>query len=174
MEMSGAMLAPVDVGGVYPLLARVSSYAAIERGSDLVEPRDLIKAIYIADLEHVSRFWDNWETFEELVTRERLVTGASMTYINRCLYLVRLDAMSKERPSGFTGLARVSQAFQEVVAAARKLATERMGNETSPSSCDLLFSVCSIVPELSTALQESGLRLDKLALEVGRRIKQTD
>jgi uncharacterized repeat protein (TIGR03803 family) len=38
------------------------------RGSELIEPRDLIKAIYVADLEHVSSFWTDWEGFERLVT----------------------------------------------------------------------------------------------------------
>ncbi|MFI5072550.1 MAG: hypothetical protein ACHP8A_16835 [Terriglobales bacterium] len=162
MEISGAMLTREDVGGVFPLLAMVSAYAAIERGSDLMEPRDLIKAIYIADLEHVSSFWDNWEGFEKLVTSERLVTGGSMTYINRCLYLMQIHLMSKEHQNGFTGLAKVSPAYQEIVADARKLATERTGLPSTPSARDLLFCVCNKDPELSVALQASGLKLKKL------------
>jgi len=47
----------------------------MERGSELIEPRDLIKAIYIADLEHVSAFWDAWEGFERLVNDEVLANG---------------------------------------------------------------------------------------------------
>jgi hypothetical protein len=50
------------------LLLAVSGYATMERGSELIEPRDLIKAIYVADLEHVSSFWTDWEGFERLVT----------------------------------------------------------------------------------------------------------
>ena len=68
----------------------------MERGSELIEPRDLLKAIYIADLEHVSVFWNDWEGFERFVTSEKLAQGVSQTYINRTLYLFRLEMMSSE------------------------------------------------------------------------------
>jgi hypothetical protein len=34
-------------------------YAAMERGSEVIEPQDLIKAICIVDLEHVSSLWSD-------------------------------------------------------------------------------------------------------------------
>ena len=54
MEVDGTILKQVDAGGVLPFLFMVSGYAAMERGSEFIEPRDLVKAIYIVDLEHVS------------------------------------------------------------------------------------------------------------------------
>jgi hypothetical protein len=101
----GVMLKPEDIGGVCLLLFGVSGYAAMERGSELIEPCDLIKAIYIVDLEHVSSCWTDWEGFEKLVTKERLATGISTTYINRILYLLRFDAMSREKAGSVNLLA---------------------------------------------------------------------
>lgn len=157
------MLEPIDAWGVCALLFQVSGYAAMERGSELIEPRDLIKAIYIADLEHVSVFWDAWEGFERLVNDETLANGRSGTYINRILYLVRLEMAIRDSPDGFIGLGRPSPTLQKIVAAARKLASERSGAVATPSSRDLLFATCSLEPDLSESLQKSGLQLAKLA-----------
>src|SRR5437016_8599660 len=96
MELGATILKPEDAGGVYPLLLAVSGYAAMERGSEVIEPRDLIKAIYITDPEHVLAFWNNWESFEKLILGERFVSGTTATYINRILYLVRVDSISRE------------------------------------------------------------------------------
>ncbi|HTC92891.1 MAG TPA: hypothetical protein VK699_05510 [Terriglobales bacterium] len=167
MDFGGATLSREDAGGLLPLLFMVSGYAAMERGSELIEPRDLIKAIYVADLEHVSIFWNDWEGLERLVSSEKLVTGNSGVYINRILYLIGIDRMSRES-EGVTVLGRPSQAFKEIMAAARKLASERTGAPSTPSSRDLLFCACSQDPELSAALQKSGLRLEKLAAAVGK------
>jgi hypothetical protein len=168
MGIGGQILKLVDTGGVVPLLFMVSGYAAMERGSETIEPYDLIKAIYIVDLEHVSMFWDNWEGFERLVSKERGVGGLPDIYINRTLYLVRLEAMSRENAGSFVGIGRPSQAFQAIVAAARTIASERAGCPGTPSSRDLLFCACSVDPELSAALQASGLQLEKLAAAVGK------
>jgi len=157
------MLETIDAWGVFPLLFLVSGYAAMERGSELIEPRDLIKAIYIADLEHVSAFWNAWEGFERLVNDEVLANGRSGTYINRVLYLVRLELAMRDSPDGFTGLGRPSPSLQTIVATARKLSSDRSGAVATPSSRELLFATCSLDPELSESLQKSGLQLAKLA-----------
>ncbi len=157
------MLEPIDAWGVFPLLLQVSGHAAMDRGSELIEPRDLIKAIYIADLEHVSAFWDAWEGFERLVNDEALANGRSGTYINRMLYLVRLELAMRDSPDGFTGLGRPSPSLQTIVATARKLSSDRSGAVATPSSRELLFATCSLDPELSESLQKSGLQLAKLA-----------
>ncbi len=157
------MLETIDAWGVFSLLSIVSGYAAMERGSELIEPRDLIKAIYIADLEHVSAFWNDWEGFERLVNDERLANGHSATYINRILYLVRLELAMRDSPDGFIGLGRPSPKLQTIVATARKLASDRSGVAATPSSRELLFAACSLDPELSESLQKSGLQLAKLA-----------
>jgi hypothetical protein len=167
VDTSGALLQPEDTAGVWTLLCALSGFAAMERGSEFIEPRDLIKAIYIGDLEHVSRFWSNWEGFERLVSNEVLGPGNLGVYINRIQYLIRLDAMAREtKEHGFTSLGRASRAIQEIVTAARQLASERAGAPSTPSSGDLLFCVCSQDAELSKALQESGLQLEKLAAAV--------
>jgi hypothetical protein len=156
-----------DALGVWPLLAGLSGYAAMERSSELIEPRDLIKAIYIADLEHVSAFWNNWEGFEKLVSTEIPGPTNSGVYINRIQYLINFDSMMRgTKENGFTLLGRASRTLQEVVAAARSMASRRTGSASTPTSRDLLFCICSHDPELSTALQESGLQLEKLAAVV--------
>jgi hypothetical protein len=60
-----------------------------------------------------------------------------------------------------------SSKLQEIVNAARDLASKREGAPSTPTSRDLLFCTCSHDPELRTALLESGLQLEKLAAAVG-------
>jgi hypothetical protein len=162
MDIDGVFLKRIDAGGVWPLLMMVSGYAAMERGSEFIEPRDLIKGIYVVDLEHVSIFWSDWEGFEKFVTSGKLGNGASESYINRTLYLVRLEMMSRDHPGQFIGVGKPSSALKEIVATARAFASERVGAPSTPSSRDLLFSACSQDSDLSAALQESGLQLEKL------------
>ena len=155
-----------DAGGVCPLLFMVSGYVAMGRGSELIEPRDLIEAIYIVDLEHVSSLWNDWEGFERFITNQRSSSRLSQTYVNRILCLVQIELASREHPGSFVGLGKLSQSFREIVNAARSLASEHAGAPTSPSSRDLLFCACSVDFELARALQESGLQLEKLAASV--------
>ena len=89
--MNTATLRLEDSAGVWPTLMMVSGYAAMERDSETIEVIDLVKAIYIVDLEHVARFWDDWEQFEELVSNQRLGNGMNKIYINRTLYLQNLQ-----------------------------------------------------------------------------------
>jgi hypothetical protein len=55
-----------------------------------------------------------------MVSEDRLANGVPGAYINRTLYLVRLEHISREQ-EGFSAMGRASQALQEVVAAARDL-----------------------------------------------------
>jgi hypothetical protein len=73
------MLETIDTWGVFPLLMQLSGHVAMEGGSEWIEPLDLIKAIYIAGLEHVSAFWSSWEGFERLVNEQKLANGHSGT-----------------------------------------------------------------------------------------------
>ncbi len=164
--MRGLTLRQEDAGSVFPLLLTLSGYLAMERGSELVEPCDLIKAIYIADLEHVSSFWDHWEGFERFVSNRKSAKRPAQTYVNRILYLIRLELTSRENPGCFIGFGAVSQPLRERVDAARKLAGARDGSPGSPSSQDLLFCACSHDPDLAAALQSSGLHLKRLAAAV--------
>lgn len=166
METSSAMLQSIDAGGVCPLLFMVSGFAAMERGSELVEPQDLIKAIYIVDLEHVSEFWNEWQGFETLVSSGPLTNKHSNQYLNRTLYLVRIEFASRDNPEGFIGLGNLSSSFQRIVAEARRFASLRAGIPATPSSRDILYSVCSQDAVLSEALQKSGLQLDRLEASV--------
>jgi len=138
----------------------------MERDSNLIEPRDLLKAIFIADLEHVAEFWSDWKGFERLVSRAHDHAVQPSAYINRTLYLVRMELSIRDNQDGFTGLGSLSRPFQEIVTAARQLASKRSGTDTTPSSCDLLFSICSLDKNLSNALQRSGLHIDRLAAAV--------
>lgn len=166
MAVDGTILKQVDAGGVLPLLFMVSGYAAMERGSEVIEPRDLVKAIYIVDLEHVSLFWSSWEDFERFIMSEKLSEGISQTYINRPLYLLRIELATRENPGCFTELGKPSQEIRRLVDSARTLASEREGVLGTPSSRDLLFCVCSQDSELSAGLKQSGLQFEKLATAV--------
>jgi hypothetical protein len=104
-------------------------------------------------------YWDDWEGFESFVLAD------SMGYVNRVLYLVRIE-LTRTRTEGARELGRPSEALQEVLSAARKLASEKRGVASTPSSRELLFCACSLDPQLSDSLQKSGLRFAKLAESV--------
>ncbi|MBZ5507071.1 MAG: hypothetical protein LAO78_16565 [Acidobacteriia bacterium] len=149
------------------MLLMVSGYAAMERGSDSIEPIDLVKALYIVDLEHLAVFWHDWEGLERLVSNQRLVNGQSKMYINRMLYLIHLEMGMMSEADKINMFGSPSPKFQEIVNSARELASKREGTSSTPTSRDLLFCTCSHDPGLRIALQESGLQLEKLAFAVG-------
>ena len=156
-----------DAAGVWPLLMMVCGHAAMERGSDSIDPIDLVKALYIVDLEHLSMFWHDWEAFERLVSNLRLVNSQSKMYINRMSYLININAGIVSQPDKINIFGIASPKLQEIVNAARALASKREGTPSTPTSRDLLFCTCSHDPELRTALQESGLQIEKLRAAVG-------
>jgi hypothetical protein len=156
------VLKRVDVEGVLPLLLSVSGYAAMERRSNIVEPCDLLKAIYIVDLEHVSMFWRDWEGFERLVLGERPGSRSSGKYVNRVLYLNQVQALMRARPNTAFEFGRASKSLLENVDAARKFAEDREGSGSTPSSRDLLLAIYSQDRVLAVSLKASGLAIDKL------------
>lgn len=165
--MDGNLLRREDTAGVWPLLFMLSAFAARERGSELFELCDLVKAIYIADLEHVSSLWTHWEGFERFVGSQTAATGYPKLYINRILYLIRFELVKSATPvDSFTPLGSPSLQFEQTFAAARALAKEREGEPSTPTSRDLLLAICSNDQSLSIALQESGLQLEKLRAAV--------
>jgi hypothetical protein len=165
--MNGLTLKTEDEGTVWPLLMMASGYAAMERGSESIELRDLLKAIYIVDLEHASRYWSSWEMYETLVSGPKISAGPRAAYINRILYLVRLDTFWREE-EGLKVLGHASNQLLEVLTHARSIATERNGVPASPSTKDLLFAIFSADPEISGMLQESGLQVETLKRDVKR------
>lgn len=164
--MQELTLTPEDAGQICTVLLTMSGYAAMERDSSLIEPRDLVKAIYIVDLEHVSKFWDDWECFETLVSQEKLGNGLSIVHINRFLYLSNLYSLMKEDKQLYPPIGTVSPALKEIFVAARRIAAERAGVLTSPTTRDLLYCICMQDAELSAALRKSGLHLEELTTAV--------
>ena len=165
---TSAILTPEDANSVLALVLLVSGYAAQERGSSAIEPRDLLKAIYIVDLEHVQAFWEEWEDFERFVSGKRLAEAGS-GYINRTVYLVRVEIDLSQAPGGyFRGVGNLSEVVRGIIGEARMLASNRTGNPSTPSSRDLLFSICTRDPSLSKALQDSGLNIESLTQAVRR------
>jgi hypothetical protein len=166
--MFSGLLIPEDSTGPWPLLMMVSGYAAMERGSEHNEPIDLIKALYIVDLEHLSKFWDDWEGFEKLVSNQRLANGQSRMYINRMSYLIYLEKIrASQAPDKIYLFPPASPKLEKIVHAARDLASKREGAASTPTARDLLFCTCSHDPELKAALQQSGLQLERLTTAVG-------
>jgi hypothetical protein len=148
--------------GVWRHLLPICGWSAKERGSELIEPIDLIKAIYIVDLDHVAKYWDDWEGLEDFVTQIKYRNGHVATYINRTHYLLEVFYAARNQAGEFIPIGHPTAAFDDVVAAARKSAVERDGSGADPSSRDFLYSACSLDPTLANALQDSGLQLDKL------------
>jgi len=140
----------------------IAGVSAVERGSEYIEPKDLLKGIYVVDLEHVAQFWESWEQFEHIISTDKLANGVTVDYINRTLYLVRVYVAANEGGALF---ARRSLAVNEIIARAKRFAVERSAVK-SPTSRDLLFSIVGIDRELSSALEESGLKLSELEAAV--------
>lgn len=154
------VLKPEDTNTAWPLLLAASGYAAMERDSELVDLRDLLKAIYIVDLEHVIDYWGDWRAYEALVSGPTLGTQSS-AYINRMLQLIRIDGMWREL-SGSQRLWVPTDSLVAVVESARTFATTRLRSPSGPSATDLLFSVCNYDSQISKMLQDAGLQLEKL------------
>ena len=108
-------------------------------------------------------FWGDWEAFERLVTKGKLANGTEENYLNRTLYLVKVQTLMEKNPGTAFELGRVSRSFLDVVAAARRTATNREGSVGTPSSRDLLYAICSHDTELGVTLKASGLATDRLA-----------
>lgn len=164
MQLSFRELA--TIGGVFHDLLPVSGWCAMQRESKVSEPIDLIKAIYLVDLEHVSKYWSDWEGFEAFILQIPLAGGRKVSYINRARELFELFMAGREEPGRqFVTFALPSLQVQEIVLAAKELATAH-GRDLPPSSCDLLLCVCRKDQGLSEALQKSGLQLERLASDL--------
>jgi hypothetical protein len=168
IDMNDPMFQLVSMEGVWHLLLSMSGMSAMERGSNLIEPLDLVKAIYIVDLEHVSMFWDDWRNYEKFISEIPLVSGRKGGYINRTQKLLQSYMLGRENPGQFVVLATPSQILQDIAFSARKLAQARGGEEELPSSCDLLYCACSEDVSLSEALRQAGLKVEMLGAAVKR------
>jgi hypothetical protein len=153
------------IGGVFRDLLPVSGWCAMQRELKISEPIDLVKAIYLVDLEHVSKYWSDWEDFESFIMEIPLAGGQKVMYINRARELFDLFMAGRDDPGRqFVTFALPSLQVQDIVLAAKELALARGKN--LPSSCDLLLCACRQDQSLSEALQESGLQLDRLAADL--------
>lgn len=164
MQLSFRELA--TIGGVFHDLLPVSGWCALQRESKVSEPIDLVKAIYLVDLEHVSKYWSNWEGFEAFITEIPLAQGRKLFYINRARELFELFMAGREEPGRqFVGFAPPSLQVQEIVRAAQELASAH-GRDLPPSSRHFLLCACRKDRRLSEALRNSGLQLDELASDL--------
>lgn len=170
MQLSFKELA--TIGGVFDDLLPVSGWCAEERGSKVSEPIDLIKAIYLVDLEHVSKYWSEWEDFEAFILDMPMLGGRKKPYINRTRLLFELFVAGRDEPGRqYVTFALPSQQVQDIVRAAQQLASAR-DRDRPPSSCHLLLCACRQDLGLSEALQKSGLQLDRLISDLGGRPTQ--
>jgi hypothetical protein len=153
--------------GVWQYLLRIGGWAASERGSASIELIDLVKAIYIVDLEHVAEFWTDWEGFERFVlkigNRRR-----PRTYLSRTLYLIEAHLGARETPETIIENLKISTALKDVVVAAKKVSEARGGEEEPITSRDFLYCACNQDSSLSLDLQEAGLQFEKLEAAVKR------
>lgn len=152
-----------SIGGIWFDLLPVSGDCAELRGSPFVEPIDLVKAIYIVDLEHVAMFWDDWRNFEAYLSRLKLANGEETGFINRIKMQLASHLAAKMNPGQFLPFPPPSNEVKELVFEARGLASTRAGRDVAPTSCDLLFCICARDPKMSSTLQTSGLQMEKLS-----------
>lgn len=154
-----------DRRGVWQYLLQIGGCAAMERRSDSIELIDLVKAIYIVDLEHVADFWTHWEDFERFVlkigTRRRPIS-----YLNRTLYLFAAHQAATDAPGTFISKGKVSEALKEVVVAVKRVVALRGGEEEAITSRDFLYCACMQDSSLRAELQASGLQFDRLEVVV--------
>ncbi|HEY4049286.1 MAG TPA: hypothetical protein VGM27_20690 [Acidobacteriaceae bacterium] len=162
IDMDSVMVKLVSIEGVWLQLLPSSGWSAMERGSEFIEPIDLVKAIYIVDLEHVAMYWDDWRNYEAFILEIRLADGRKPGYINRIQKYLDWRLALRENPGEFVRHAPPSPDVQEIAFAAQRLASARSGEVGTPTSCDLLFCACSRDPGLSEALQQAGLQLKEL------------
>ena len=168
IDMSDEAFQILFIEGVWRDLFPVSGWSAMQRGCAATEPIDLVKAIYIVDLEHTSRYWNDWQDYETFVLGIPLVDGRKVAYINRIQESLHLHLAARENPGQLVTFPPPSAAVQKIIFAADKIAKARAGEDQSPSSCDLLYCTCSQDPVLSESLQQAGLQLEKLAASVTR------
>jgi len=155
----------LDIGGVWRHLLTSSGWCAMERGSDLIEPLDLLKAIYVVDIEHVSRYWDDWENYERFLLTIKLGNGEQVEFLNRHLILFQQFLAARENKGRPIWLGTPSEDLCAVAFAAKKIVQDRRGEEF-PSSKDLLYCVCLQHRDLAAELCKHGLNFEKLERDV--------
>jgi len=160
MHLSFRDLATIP--GVFNDLLPVCGWCAMQRGAKISETIDLVKAIYLVDLEHISKYWSDWQSFEAFIMEIPLAGGRKVSYINRAREQFEIFMAGREKPGQqFTAFAPPSSQIGEIVLAAQQQASTR-GLDLPPSSCDLLLCACRQDRGLAEALQKSGLQLDRL------------
>jgi hypothetical protein len=167
MDTNHPFIQLASIPGVWNSIFPISGWSAMERGATSVQPIDVVKAIYIVDLEHVASYWDNWLNYESLVSNIMLSDGRKTGYVNRVQRFLLAQLAGRENPGELVPFAPPSPLVVEIVFAARKLATSRNGDdEDGPSSCDLLYCICLSDTIMGETLQRSGLQFTKLAAAV--------
>ncbi|HMG86730.1 MAG TPA: hypothetical protein VK574_13445 [Terracidiphilus sp.] len=160
------MMRLLEVGGIVSLLLPISGLSAELRSSETIEPIDLVKAIYIVDLEHVAMYWNDWRNFEKFVLCIPLTDGKVHSYLNRMEQYLAWQLALRENAGQLMTYPNPSQIVRQIVFDAEQIAGERERKKIPPSSCDLMFSVCKHDRSLSETLQHAGLQFELLQKEV--------
>lgn len=150
----------IEIPGVWQILFPISGMCAEQRGASAIELIDMVKAIFIVDLEHVSGYWNNWLGFERFVLDIPLADGRKQGYINRCLYVMSWHLAHRDNAGTLMFHPSPSPVVNEIVISAQGMASTR---GLPPSSCDLLLCICQKDRNIAEALQTSGLQLPRLA-----------
>ena len=153
--MNSAGIRFISLKGIWRLLLTIAGVSAEERGDKYLEPIDLVKAIYIVDLEHVAEYWDDWKNFEKFVLSMPLIQGKKHFFIHRQEYLFRYWSTARENPGQFMFVHTPSPNILEVAEMARELVESRGDENLAPTSCDFLYCACIKDSELSKQLHAS-------------------
>jgi hypothetical protein len=167
MEMDGSAIGKlVELNGIWNLLLRFASVSAEERGQGSIDTIDLVLAIYIVDLEHVMKFWDDWTHFESFILNIPLIDGRRRVYLHRSEHLFRIWSAAREAEGKLTFYPPPSRGMLAIVESAQELVQARNEEGLAPTSLDFLYAVCSTDPGMSEVLQRAGLQLEMLEAAV--------
>lgn len=140
----------------------VAMILAEERGSPTLDVRDMLGALWIADLERLAKYWRDWEAFEDFVTAECSLHEPRWAY-----WLLTYEASPKQKKSRFHGgmLKAQSPSLVKVWREAEKLAESRVHGDMRPvlTTEDLLLAMAKQTEtELRMKLIKAGLDIARL------------
>jgi hypothetical protein len=152
--------AAAELTGILPYLRLASGLGAAGRQSLVIEVQDLVYAVYMIDLEHVARYWQDTEDFERVAALGRTIVPPRFVF---CCRLADLMFHENFGVSGSSG----SSEFNEVISHAKHVAQLR-GAEAWVTSHDILWAILSQPGlEIAKSLLDSKIDVARLRQRVG-------
>ncbi len=140
----------------------VAMNLARERGSSTLDVRDMLGALWIADLDRLSKYWRDWEEFEDFVTAECRLHEPRWAY-----WLHIFEASQRQKKGRLHGgmLMNQSPSLVKVWREAERLAESRNDGDLRPvlTTEDFLLAMTRQADtELSAKMVKTGLNVARL------------